>query len=50
MLRGIGVLMLAAIAAWAAKARRDGRPVQAWELLPMVVLPFFCATTPQVNY
>lgn len=39
----VGFLALIAVYGW-----RTGKP--AWELVPLVTLPLFCATTPQVNY
>ncbi|MCA9490522.1 MAG: hypothetical protein KC621_11385, partial [Myxococcales bacterium] len=44
-LRGVAVLVLAAIAAYGFRTNR-----RAHDLVPLVMLAFFCATTPQVNY
>ncbi len=44
-LRGLAVLLLAFIAAYGWKTGKPG-----YELIPLLVLPLYCATTPQVNY
>lgn len=50
LMRGLGVVALGLIAAYAWRMDRTGRRQAAWELVPLVLLPFWCALTPQVNY
>jgi hypothetical protein len=47
-LAAVGGLLLILAYAW--KVRRNGEHVTAFDLVPLVVLPLFCATTPQANY
>ncbi|MEQ1506977.1 MAG: hypothetical protein ABMB14_32415, partial [Myxococcota bacterium] len=49
-LRGAGIVALGLIAALAWRMDRTGRAMPAWELVALVMLPLWCATTPQVNY
>ncbi len=44
-LRLAALLALLFLTAYALRTRR-----QAWELLPLAILPFYCATNPQINY
>ena len=44
-LRLAAVLALIFLTAYALRTRRE-----AWELLPLAILPFYCATNPQINY
>lgn len=45
MLRGIALVAVGLITLYAIRTRRD-----VWELMPLAILPFYCATNPQINY
>jgi hypothetical protein len=45
LLRGAAVVALVYLTIYAVRRQRDP-----WELLPLAVLPFFCATNAQINY
>jgi hypothetical protein len=47
-LAAVGGLLLIFAYAW--KVRRNGEQITAADLVPLVVIPLFCATTPQANY
>jgi hypothetical protein len=44
-LRGLALVTIALLFVYSARARP-----QDWEILPLAILPFFCATNPQINY
>jgi hypothetical protein len=44
-LRGVAILAIGFLFVYAARAKPDD-----WEMLPLAILPFFCATNPQINY
>ena len=44
-LRGVALGAVAFLFVYAIRARPED-----WELLPLAILPFFCATNPQINY